>query len=99
MTANRKPATYFHPPRPGDTRSTAGAITNAMSAATTNQDDETSTSLPATDPIRNVPGGRGGRGASRCGSGVEGAGPDTSRGYPTSPRVPASLRPAVRALT
>ena len=55
------PARYFQAPRPGETWSTRGAITTAISAATRNHEDETRTSLPATVPTRSVPGGRGAR--------------------------------------
>jgi hypothetical protein len=44
---------------PGDDASIRGATMNAIRAATTNHDDDTSTSLPATVPILNVPDGRG----------------------------------------
>ena len=47
------------PRAPAGPPPTRGATTTAISAATTNQDDVTSTSLPAIVPILNVPGGRG----------------------------------------
>src|SRR6478609_3338982 len=47
-------------------------MTTAIRPATRNHDDATSTSLPATVPILNVPGARTGRSAS-----------GTPRGYPT----------------
>ncbi len=58
MTAKASPATYFQAPA-GLACSTRGATTTAIRPATTNQDDDTRTSLPAIVPILNVPGGRG----------------------------------------
>ena len=64
MTAKARPATYFHAPRPGCASSTTGATMTAINPATRNQDEETSTSLPATVPTLSVPGGRGRGGES-----------------------------------
>ena len=61
MTAKTRPATYFQTPRPGSTCSIRGAKANAISAAMMNHDDVMSTSMPAIDPTRSVPGGLGAR--------------------------------------
>ena len=95
MTANTKPATYFQRAEPGrDLARPAGAITNAIRPATRNQDDVTSTSLPAIEPIRKVPGGRSARGAG-VGPGGGWSGSGTWRGYPT-PAPPRRRRSRCR---
>src|SRR5689334_9964529 len=57
------PAAYFSTPRPGCTCSTRGPSRNAISSATSSQEERTSTSTPRIVPIRSVPGGYDGRGS------------------------------------